>query len=76
MTDTTIRKNTKAAIACLKKKEAGIEIICTCGSNTRLKIQIETRKIERGIAVMPHLFFSLCSCLIYRDRFLVMSLDG
>ena len=38
-------------------------IICTCGSNTRLKFQIETRKIERGIAVIPHVLIT--TCLMY-----------
>ena len=58
MTDTTIRKNTKAAIICLKKekeKMASFPFVCICGSNTRLKFQIETRKIERGSnATCPH----------------------
>ena len=35
------------------KNGAGFPIVCTCGSNTRLKFQIETRKIERGIAGIP-----------------------
>ena len=43
----------------MKKERASFPFLCTCGSNTRLKFQIETRKIEtrkieteRGIAVM------------------------
>ena len=38
------------------------------------KIQIETRQIERGIAVMPLVLIT--TCLMYRNRFLVTSLDG
>ena len=50
MTNTTIRKNTKATTTCLKK--TGFPFVCTCGSNTRLKSRIEIRKIERGMPVM------------------------
>ena len=41
MTDTRIRKNTKAAITCLKNSigtAAGFPFVCTCGSNTRFNI--------------------------------------
>ena len=34
-----------------KKKTAGLSFVCTCGSKTTLKFQIELHKIERGIAV-------------------------
>ena len=48
---------TKATITCVKKKKkqnkTGFQFVCTCGPNTRLKFQIENRKIERGIAEMP-----------------------
>ena len=77
MTDTRIRKNTKATITCLKKRRssgAGFPFVCTFGSNTRLKFQIETRKIKRGIAVMPLVLITACS--MYRNRFCVISLDA
>ena len=47
---------------------------CTCGSNTRLKLEIETCKIERSIALMPLVLTA--TCLMNRNRFLVISLDG
>ena len=77
MTDKRIRKNTKATITCLKKRRssgAGFPFVCTFGSNTRLKFQIETRKIKRGIAVMPLVLITACS--MYRNRFCVISLDA
>ena len=56
MTDAIIRKNTKSTISYpkMEKEGASLPFLCTCGSNTRLKFQIETHKIEieRGIAVM------------------------
>ena len=70
MTDTTIRKNTKAAIICLKKekeKMASFPFVCICGSNTRLKFQIETRKIERGIAVIT-LILIKCIGIVLRSH--------
>ena len=52
VTDTTIRKNTKATIASLKNQkqtfQAGFPFICTCCSNTRLKIQIENSRNWAG----------------------------
>ena len=44
------------------RKGAGgrLSAVFTCGSNTRLKFQVETRKIERRIAVLP----LLCSSLL------------
>ena len=63
MTDSTIRNNTRATITCLKKKRkkgAGFPFVCTCGSSTRLKFQIEARKIEWGIAVMPLVLITTC----------------
>ena len=54
MTDTRIRKSTKATITCLKKSRisngTGCPFVCThtCGSNTRLEFQIETRKKLSG----------------------------
>ena len=76
MTDTRIRKNTKAAITRLNNRTsngAGFPFVCTCGSNTRFKFQIETRKIEQGIVAMP---LVLITCFMYRNRFPVVSLDG
>ena len=73
-------KNTKATISCLTYGGvgAGCPFVCTyihtCGSNTRLKFQIKARKIERGIAVLPLVLIT--TCLMYRNRFLVISLDG
>ena len=55
-------------------KPTGVPFVCTCGSNTRVKVQIETRKIERGNPVVPLAVTTACS--MYRDRFLVISLDG
>lgn len=57
-------KNTKATITCLKERGGGGErafsLVCTIGSSTRLqKIQNETSKVERGIAVIYHLLPSL-----------------
>ena len=77
MIDKAVRKNTKAAITCLKKKtekEASLTFVCTCGSKMRLKFQIETRKIERGIAVIPLVLIT--TCFMCRNRFLVISRDG
>ena len=57
------QKNTNATITCLKNRVsngAGFPFVCTCGLNTRLKFQIETRKIERGIAIMPPVLISTC----------------
>ena len=39
-----------------------------------LKFQIESRKIEWGIAVKPLVLIT--TCLMYRNRFLVISRDG
>ena len=60
-TDPTIRKNTNTTETCPgkkkeKKSETDFQFLCTWGSNTRLKFQIDTRKIERGIAVTPLVF--------------------
>ena len=54
------------------KNGAGFPFVCTCGSNTRFKFEIETRKIERGIAAMPLVLITTCS--MYRNRFGVVSL--
>ena len=45
-----------------EKSGAGFPCVCTCGSNTRSKSQIETSKIEMGIAAMPLL---LITCEMY-----------
>ena len=46
-------KITKPTSTCLRKEEkAGFQCVCTCGPNTRLQIQIENHRIERGIAEM------------------------
>ena len=69
MIDTPLLINTNAIITGLNKKEevgAGLRFVCTRGSNTRFQFNIETRKIEGGIAVMP-LFSSLTTCLMYRN---------
>ena len=42
-----------------KKKTAGFPFVCTCGSNTTLKYQIEIHKNERGIAVFRVRLFGL-----------------
>ena len=54
-----------------KKKKASSPFVCICCSNTRLKFQIDTRKIQRGIAVM--LLVLTTTCLMYRNRFVVIS---
>ena len=74
-------KITKAAMPFLKKKRKKRRVlrflhIHTCGSNMRLKFQIETRKIERGIAVIPHLLVLITTCLKYRNRFSATSRDA
>ena len=63
MIDTTIRKNTKATITCLKKK-GRLSVCLHMQFKYELKFQIEIRKIERGIAVMP---LVLITCLMYRN---------
>ena len=40
----------------------------------RIKFQIETRKIERSIAVIPLVLIT--TSLMYRNHFLVISRDG
>ena len=74
MTDPTIRKNTKTTKTCPKnKKQKGLSIgptlksLWTCGSKTIYNFRIETRKIERGIAVLPRVLIT--TCLLYRNRF-------
>ena len=73
LTEITIWKNTKATIACLKKrkkKKAGFQFFGTCGVNTRLNFQIENRKIDREIAEMPFSpFFAENTWLIYGIEF-------
>ena len=41
-------------------------------------IQTETRKIERSIALMSFYFnfVLITTCVMYRNRFFVISLDG
>ena len=54
----------KTSITCMKKgkrKKPDFPLVCTCGSNTTLKFQIEILEIERVIAEMPF-FFSFFSC--------------
>ena len=61
MIDTTIRKNTKVTITCPMKKKGGQAVRVFPHMRFKYeveKFQIETLKIERGIAVMP-LFSSL-----------------
>ena len=73
--------HTKTLITCVKKrkrKKSGFPFVCTCGSNTTLKVQIETLQIERGIAEMPFFqFFVVITWLILRSiwhRVLAISL--
>ena len=65
-------KISKADITFLKKKKkkgkASLTFVCTCGSNMRQNIQIESRKIERGIAIIS-LVLITTTCLMYRNRF-------
>ena len=58
------------------KKGAGFPLVSTYGSSTRLKIQIGTRKIERGIALLIMPLVLITTCLMYGNRFWVTSLDG
>ena len=79
MTDKRIWKDTKSTITCLKNRigtGAGFPFVCTCGSNTTFKFHIETRKIERGIALIIMPLVLITTCLMYRNRFLVTSRDG
>ena len=57
----------------IKEKKGGRLVVCMCSSNTRFKFQIETRKIERGIEVVPLVL--IVTCLMYRNRFWVVSLE-
>ena len=66
--DTKNKKATKTFPKKKKKNGAGFPFVCICGSNMRLKFQIETCKIEPGIAVMPHVFVT--TCLMYIESFL------
>ena len=63
--DINVRKiQKKTSITCMKKgkrKKPDFPLVCTCGSNTTLKFQIEILEIERVIAEMPF-FFSFFSC--------------
>ena len=71
MTHIIIRKIMQA-ITCLEKKEgAGFPFVCRCGSNKRMEFQTETRKIERGIAVV--LLVLITTCLTYKNRFVLWS---
>ena len=77
MTDGGMRQNTKATTMSLKSRisnGAGFSFICICGSKTRLKTQIETRVIDRGIAVMPAVL--IITCVMCRNRVWVTSLYG
>ena len=78
MTDKRIWKDTKSTITCLKNRigtGAGFPFVCTCGSNTTFKFHIETRKIERGIALIIMPLVLITTCLMYRNRFWVISLE-
>ena len=58
-----------------EKKERGRVSVCLrMRFKYEVNFQIETPKIERGIAVRPLVFITTCS--MYRNRFLVVSLDG
>ena len=57
------KKNAKATISCLKKRrEKGgrLSVCLHMRFNYEVKIQIETRKIGRGIAVMPPVPITTC----------------
>ena len=68
MTDTTIRKNTKATITSPKKKfSGGLSVCLHVRFKHEVKIEIEIRKIERGIAeTMPFTIFTILTCFQYR----------
>ena len=55
-------------------QKAGFPTVCTCGSNARLKIHIETRKMERGMVVLT--LVVVTTYLMYSNRDMVVSLYG
>ena len=72
-------KNKKATTTCLTNRTstgAGFPFVCTCGSNTinRSKLQIETRKMERGMVVLT--LVVVTTYLMYSNRDMVVSLYG
>ena len=78
MTDTTIRKSTRATITCVnetKIKKAGFPFVCTNKYEVK-KNQIERK--ERGIAGMPLVLVTFYHNLMDMNRFwsYQVSLDG
>ena len=61
----TLKKYLCGQISSEKKKreKAGFAFVCMCDSTTKLKFQIETRKIERSIA--KKLVLLVLTCLMY-----------
>ena len=81
MIDITIREHSKSTTSFLKKKRSRLCVFfCTyvfvVQIRTRLKFQIETRKIkiEQGIEVLPLVLIT--TRLMYRNCFLAISLNG
>ena len=78
----------KRPLTCLKKEEqkkrgggAGFRFVCTCGSHTqipgtRLQFQIETRKTDRCIAVLPFVLVTSNTYLMYGTAFWLYLLMG
>ena len=61
-------KKTKAATTCLEKNEGRLSVCLHMRSKTRLKIQIDNRKIQRGIADIRFFPVFLCRLLNISNR--------